>query len=92
MKSYLARMLEYLGKDFAVAGTVEMWEMFLVVIVHKKDAANFHSLRTNYIATGFGNVVGNKGAIQVAFTLYGRKFSFLNCHLESGAHKCLQRC
>ena len=64
-----------------------MWEMFLVVLVHKKDHQFIKATRSNHIALGVMGVVGNKGGLLMEFSLYDHTFSILNSHLLSGAFK-----
>lgn len=46
---------------------------------------------TNYKTLGVMNMIGNKGGVLVQFELYGKVFSFINCHLASGAHNQKER-
>lgn len=66
-----------------------MWEMFLIVFIHKKDILRLDntSIKSNYVTLGVMNIIGNKGALMIKFTLYDRIFCFINCHLVSGASK-----
>ena len=68
-----------------------MWEMFIVAFCHKKDAQRVHSVQTNSVALGVMNMVGNKGALLLQFSIYDRQMCFVNCHLESGAFKGRER-
>jgi len=71
-----------------------MWEMFLVAFVHRNDVLrlNSNSVESNYITLGVMNIIGNKGALLLKFTLYDKTFSFINCHLVAGVLKGSQRC
>lgn len=61
--------------------------MFLVGFIHKKDVLRLNSVETNLITLGVMNIIGNKGALILKFTLYERTFLFLNSHLVAGAWK-----
>lgn len=61
--------------------------MFLVVFVNKKDLPFIKSTRSNHIALGVMNVVGNKGGLLFEFNIYDHTISVMNCHLLSGAKK-----
>lgn len=37
-KLYYKQLAEYLGSDFVQVAAIDMWEMFIVVFCHKKDA------------------------------------------------------
>ena len=66
-----------------------MWEMFLVAFVRMDDMMRINNLscQSNYIALGIMNLIGNKGALMLKFSLYERTFSFINCHLVAGVEK-----
>jgi len=38
------------------------------------------------------NLLGNKGGMVIQIWMFGKLFSFINCHLESGAGKSEARC
>jgi hypothetical protein len=82
----------YLGNDFVEIGYEDMWEMFLVVFLKRKDLPYLSGRRiTNYKTLGVMGLIGNKGGMMVLFELYGKLFSFINCHLTSGASKTEDR-
>ena len=66
-----------------------MWEMFLVAFVRMDDMMRINNLscQSNYIALGIMNLIGNKGALMLKFSLYERTFSCINCHLVAGVEK-----
>ena len=66
-----------------------MWEMFLVAFIRKGDflKLNPSSIQSNYITLGVMNLIGNKGALMLKFSLYNKSFSFINCHLVAGVAK-----
>jgi len=50
-----------------------------------------NAIRSAHVATGFGNIIGNKGATQVSFNLGKTSFHFINAHLASGMKKQAER-
>jgi len=42
------------------------------------------SMKLSRMATGFMNIVGNKGAVAIAMTIGQKRFIFVNNHLMSG--------
>jgi len=38
-------------------------------------------IESSEVATGIGNLLGNKGAVAVSFRIGNRSFLFVNCHL-----------
>jgi len=65
--------------------------MHLTVFVHKSILGYVKRIESAQVATGIGNVVGNKGAVAISFTIAQRSFLFMNCHLASGANKVSKR-
>ena len=43
------------------------------------------------IAKGKFGVIGNKGAIAISFSLYGRLFNFIGCHLIHSPKNYIKR-
>lgn len=86
-------LTEHLKFSHVQIASVHMWEMFLVVFIHKNSLPQLkpQSIRTNYITLGVLNLIGNKGALLVQFTLHDRLWSFINCHLSCGPGKGDQR-
>ena len=83
----MARLRQHVGDDFVQISFIDMWEMFLVVLVHKDDHPFVRGIRNGSIALGVMNVVGNKGGLLLEFSIYDHTFSIMNCHLLSGAMK-----
>lgn len=82
----------YLGNDFVEICYEDMWEMLLVVFLKRKDLPFLSGVPiTNYKTLGVMGLLGNKGGIWCIFELYGKLFSFINCHLTSGAGKADDR-
>ena len=44
------------------------------------------------VPLGVMNLLGNKGGMVIQIWMFGKLFSFINCHLESGAGKSEARC
>ena len=72
--------------EFVEVDFVEMWELMLCVFVKRKHLDFMHSRTSNVIALGLAGYFGNKGGLNIQFTLYERTFSFINCHLTHGAN------
>jgi len=83
----MAKLREHVGDNFVQIGFVDMWEMFLVVLVRKEDHPFVRGVRSSSIALGVMNVVGNKGGLLLEFSIYDHVISIMNCHLLSGAFK-----
>jgi len=57
----------------------------LAVYVHRRHLAKIRNVERATESTGMlGGVVGNKGAVAIAFQLAETSFCFVGCHLEAG--------
>ena len=43
-------------------------------------------IESDEVATGFGNLIGNKGGIGISFKFFQKSFLFINCHLPGFFH------
>ena len=61
-----------------------MWEIMMIVFVKREHAAYIlePSIRTH--RDGLLGMVGNKGGIQVNFTIHNHVFNFVGGHLKHG--------
>lgn len=91
--SQIDQMSKYLGGDYVLLKKINNWPMFLVAFLHKSDfiGVEIRSIKKNYETYGVMNSLFNKGVQLLQFTLYNKKFSFVNVHLPSGASKSKSR-
>jgi len=73
-----------LGNDYAMVSSVSLQATHLVVFINVRLCPLVQKIETDTIATGWQNMMGNKGAVKVSFNLAGQKFVFINSHLHSG--------
>jgi len=81
----------HLGEDYKLVGSHTLNAIHLMVLVHRSLWQYVWDVRTACVATGFANVVGNKGGAQVAFRLAQTSFLFAGAHLTAHAEKMEQR-
>merc|ERR1719238_1381090 len=62
-----------------------------MVCIHKYLWKYCWDVRTAHVATGFCNILGNKGAVQVAFSIGKTSFLCVNAHLTPHAKKLKER-
>jgi hypothetical protein len=55
--------------------------MHLIIFCHSSVKNLISDAVTAKVATGFGNIVGNKGGLGVSFTLGKTSLLFINSHL-----------
>lgn len=81
----------HLGEDYKLVGSHTLNAIHLMVLVHRSLWQYVWDVRTACVATGFANVVGNKGGAKVAFRLAQTSFLFAGAHLTAHAEKMEQR-
>ena len=61
-----------------------MWEIMLIVFVKREHAASIQEPSIKTHRDGLLGMVGNKGGIQVSFSVYNHVFNFVGGHLRHG--------
>ena len=75
---------ECLGDNYVMIGSVCLQATHLVVFSHKRISPLIYNIKTDLIATGFKNMIGNKGAVKIQFDMVDTSMCFINVHLHSG--------
>lgn len=82
---------------YSVLSSVSMWGIHGILIVRTPLVRHFSHVHTDWRACGLGGVMGNKGAVGIAFQ-YGdgssassTSFAFVNAHLAARAERLPQR-
>ena len=65
--------------------------MHIVVFAHRCIADLVWDVRSQSVATGLGNVLGNKGGCAISLAVGHRSFLFVNCHLAAKVEKVKER-
>jgi hypothetical protein len=58
--------------------------MHICVFAHIEIINKLHKVEGNSLATGFANMLGNKGGVGISLFIGNSSFLFVNCHLSSG--------
>ena len=91
-KALMNQMIqECLGEEFSMVGSVSLQATHLVVFARVRLLPLIMKVESDIIATGFGNMMGNKGAVKIQFELAGERMVFINCHLHSGQDNVRKR-
>jgi len=75
---------EILGDDYFMLHSVSLQANYLVVFAHIRLHPLVTAVESDNIATGFKNMVGNKGAVKISFKLAETSLCFINAHFHSG--------
>jgi phosphatidylinositol-bisphosphatase len=82
---------DHLGDDYYLVGTNTLSAIHIMVLIHRSIWRYCWGIKTSHVATGFGNVVGNKGGVQIGFSLGRTSLLFNNAHLAASASKMKER-
>lgn len=82
---------ECLGDEYVMISSVCLQATHLVVFATKKLSPLISNVETDYIATGFKNMIGNKGAVKIKFDLVDTSMILINAHLHSGLNGVANR-
>ncbi|CAE7615030.1 INPP5E [Symbiodinium natans] len=86
-----SQMCRHLGEDFRMIGSHNMSAIHVMVFIHRSLWRYCWEARTCQVATGFANLVGNKGGTQVSFRVGNTTMLFVNAHLAAHANKMKER-
>uniref|UniRef100_A0A7S2FMP2 Inositol polyphosphate-related phosphatase domain-containing protein n=1 Tax=Alexandrium andersonii TaxID=327968 RepID=A0A7S2FMP2_9DINO len=81
----------HLGEDYFMIGSHNMSAVHVMVFLHRYLWKFCWDIKTAQVATGFGNLIGNKGGTQVGFRLGRTSVLFVNAHLAAHAGKMKER-
>merc|ERR1712151_346719 len=74
-----------------MAGSHNMSAIHIMVFIHQYLWRYCWDVKTGQVATGVGNLIGNKGGCQVGFRLGHTSILFVNAHLAAHANKMKER-
>ncbi|KAG8459623.1 hypothetical protein KFE25_000979 [Diacronema lutheri] len=72
-----------LGAEYVLVASHRLAAMHLAIYARAALAPLISGARTAHVATGFGNALGNKGAVGVSLMLGETSFCFISCHLTA---------
>lgn len=72
-----------LGPDYKRVAGESLWAIHLLVFAHKGIAHHVRHVRTCSVATGIGNLLGNKGAAAVSLQLGALRLLFVGAHFAA---------
>lgn len=93
-KAWEITVTTHLGAQYEMVCADTIGATHLMVMVRKNiksTAAGVSCVRSATLATGVGNVVGNKGAIGICMRIYGTSVLFVSSHFAASHGKVKQR-
>lgn len=85
------RVTELLGDEYVEVGQETLQAIHIIVFIRRALAGMLSDMDHAKVATGFGDVVGNKGGVGVCFNLGSTSFLFIAAHFAAHQHKVEQR-
>ncbi|KAL6076224.1 putative Inositol/phosphatidylinositol phosphatase [Balamuthia mandrillaris] len=82
---------QHLGEDYVTVASQSLMAMRLTVLVRRVHYYKISCIKTGTEATGIGNVIGNKGAVGIAFQFNESKLCFVGSHLAARDERVLTR-
>ncbi|KAG3018110.1 hypothetical protein PC128_g11245 [Phytophthora cactorum] len=82
-KSWEDQLRNTLGDDYILVASHALTAIHNVVFVHTSILPLLGNIRSDAVATGLGNQLGNKGGVGIAFTVGYTSFAFVNCHFDA---------
>lgn len=79
------------NQPYALLGVVKLWEIVLMVLIRRPLLCRVSNLFMDTIATGVGDVLGNKGGCGISFTFQDVNLCFVACHLAARSERVQQR-
>ncbi|KAL4576632.1 hypothetical protein LXL04_012729 [Taraxacum kok-saghyz] len=79
------------GSSFHRVGSRQLAGMLIGVWVRDSIASNVGDVDVAAVPCGFGNAIGNKGAVGVRVRIYGRVICFVNCHFAAHQEAVIRR-
>jgi hypothetical protein len=77
--------------EFMMVNSIALAATHLIVICRKKLAPYISEVRNDTLALGIGDMMTNKGAVNISFKLGDQRLLFINNHLEAHDENLLKR-
>lgn len=82
---------DYLGGEYMMVAANNMSAIHVMVFVHKYLWKYSWDIRTGHVATGFADMVGNKGGTQIGLSIGRTSLLFVHAHLAAHQGKMNER-
>eukprot|EP00743_Colponemidia_sp_Colp-15_P001871 GILK01002039.1.p1 GENE.GILK01002039.1~~GILK01002039.1.p1 ORF type:complete len:477 (+),score=71.87 GILK01002039.1:47-1432(+) len=86
-----AKLQAALGDGYTLLRAHTLQAIHLCIFIRSDLVSSLHDVESAHVATGLGNVLGNKGGIGISFTIHHTSYLFINCHLAAHQGNVKQR-
>lgn len=73
----------HMGIEYVKLAGLSLIGIRLVVLVRREHFYKISQLKTDTMATGIGNIIGNKGGVAISFKFNETSFCFIGSHLAA---------
>lgn len=90
---WTAALTDLMGPHFVQIAAETMQAIHCIAFVRRELAPYITKVETQSVATGLGDVLGNKGGVAISMDIGSTSFLFVNSHFQSGesASQCERR-
>ena len=81
----------YFGNNYALIASETLCAIHLVIFIRTSLIKNVSKVRVNKVKTGAKNLLGNKGAVGISFSIFNLSIMIINCHLAAYQRRSMQR-
>ena len=81
----------YFGSNYALIASETLCAIHLVIFIRTSLIKNLSKVRANKVKTGAKNLLGNKGAVGISFSIFNLSIMIINCHLAAYQKRSMQR-
>ena len=86
-----AGLRNYFGANYALIASETLCAIHLVIFIRTSLIKNISKVRGNKVKTGAKNLLGNKGAVGISFSIFNLSIMIINCHLAAYQKRSIQR-
>lgn len=81
--AWVGCLTAHLSHEYVLVSSLSLREIRLVIFARASCARHIKNVTTDTVATGIGDVVGNKGGTVISFDYAHTRLCFVNCHLAA---------
>ena len=86
-----SNLRNYFGSIYALIASETLCAIHLVIFIRTSLIKNISKVRANKVKTGAKNLLGNKGAVGISFSIFNLSIMIINCHLAAYQKRSMQR-
>ena len=80
-----------LGDEYVKVASHALTAIHNIVFVHESVLPLVRNVRSDAVATGLGNQIGNKGGVGISLCVGETNLAFVNCHFDAHQHQVDKR-